>query len=263
MVWIEADVYDLEARHIQPGMQAKISLPKEDEQFAAWVSDIPPRFDANTRTLKIRLEMDNPGNVFRPDMFVNVDFLIPLPESLSVPSDAVIDSGKRKTVYVVMAEGVFEPRAVVTGWRSNDRVEIAEGLQPGEKIVVSGNFLIDSESRMKLAAARLVGDSAIAETTLNDRMPLATKAPEPQTGLSALIKKLTGNTVKDQVCGMTIDQEQAEAVGLIVKAKGKSYYFCSAACKAQFEQALQQHLAEKTGNQARPDAPGHGEHRHD
>jgi Cu(I)/Ag(I) efflux system membrane fusion protein len=262
-VWIEADVYDLEARYIQPGMEAKISLPKENKQFTARVSDTPPRFDAGTRTLKVRLEMDNPENVFRPDMFVNVDFLIPLPESLSVPSDAVIDSGKRKTVYVVIAEGVFEPRAVVTGWWSSDRVEIAEGLKPGEKIVVSGNFLIDSESRMKLAAARLMEDGAIAETPPNDQMPLATKAPEPPTVFSAIIKKVTGSTDKDQICGMTVDREQAKKADLIVEARGKTYYFCSEACKVKFEQGLQRYLAEKANNQARPDAPGHGEHRHD
>ena len=159
-VWVEADIYDSEANYIQPGMQARVSLPKQSEHFTATVSEVLPRFDAVSRSLKVRLEMDNPEYLFRPDMFVDVEFLIPLPESITVPSGAVIDSGKRKTVYVVMGEGVFEPRAVVTGWQTSDRVEIVEGLQPGEKIVVSGNFLIDSESRMKLAAARLMEDKA-------------------------------------------------------------------------------------------------------
>ena len=75
---------------------------------------------------------------------------------LQFRQSAIIDSGKRQTVYVVVGEGIFEPREVMTGWRFNDRVEIVKGLQAGEKIVVSGNFLIDSESRMKLAAVRLM-----------------------------------------------------------------------------------------------------------
>ena len=92
-----------------------------------------------------------------------------------MPSGAVIDSGKSKTVYVVIEEGVFEPREVVTGWRYNDRVEIVEGLKPGEKIVVSGNFLIDSESRMKLAAARLMEDTA--EMSPGEQAPDGAAAP--------------------------------------------------------------------------------------
>ncbi len=159
-VWVEADLYDSEAKYIQPGMSARISMPNQKEHFSARVSEVLPRFDTATRTLKVRLEMDNPGNVFRPDMFVDVEFLVALPETTTVPSGAVIDSGKSKTVYVVVEEGVFEPREVVTGWRYNDRVEIVEGLKPGEKIVVSGNFLIDSESRMKLAAAGLMENKA-------------------------------------------------------------------------------------------------------
>ena len=155
-VWVEADIYDLEAQYIQPGMQALVSMPKLDKQYPATVSEVLPRFEAAGRTLKVRLEMDNPEILFRPDMFVDVEFLLNLPQAITVPSAAIIDSGKRQTVYVVVGEGVFEPREVMTGWRFNDRVEIVKGLQPGEKIVVSGNFLIDSESRMKLAAVRLM-----------------------------------------------------------------------------------------------------------
>jgi Cu(I)/Ag(I) efflux system membrane fusion protein len=82
-------------------------------------------------------------------MYVDLDFALRTPPGIVVPRDAVIDSGLKKTVFVTRGSGYFEPRSVRTGWRMGDRVEIVEGLEAGERIVVSGNFLIDSESRMQ------------------------------------------------------------------------------------------------------------------
>jgi len=87
-------------------------------------------------------------------MFVDVEFQVGLPAAIAVPVDAVIDSGLRKTVYVETPEGSFVPRLVETGWRLGDNVEIVSGLVAGERIVAAGNFLLDSESRMKLARPR-------------------------------------------------------------------------------------------------------------
>ena len=84
-------------------------------------------------------------------MIVDVEFLTTLSPAMTVPASAVLDSGRRQTVFAALENGFFEPRTVTTGWRFGDRVEIVEGLIPGEQIVISGNFLIDSESRMKLA----------------------------------------------------------------------------------------------------------------
>ena len=108
-----------------------------------------PQLDSESRTLKTRFELDNPGYIFRPNMFVDVEVQVKMPAAVVVPADAVIDSGRGKTVFVERSSGVFEPVLVETGWRLGDRVEITKGLDPGERIVVSGNFLIDSESRMK------------------------------------------------------------------------------------------------------------------
>jgi hypothetical protein len=178
-VWVDADLYDIEAEFIRPGVPARVSMPNRKERFAARVSEVLPRFDAAARILKVRLEMDNPGNVFRPDMFVDVEFLVDLPESITVPSGAVIDSGERKVVYAVVEEGVFEPREVVTGRRFNDRVEISEGLKPGERFVVSGNFLIDSESRMKMAATRLMEDTTEDSGAGRAPLPSGPQMPAP------------------------------------------------------------------------------------
>ena len=264
-VWVEANMYGNEAKLIQPGMQAKVSLPGQMKHFAATVSEVPPRFDAGSRSLKVRLEMENPDNFFKPDMFVDVELLVSLPESITVPSSAVIDSGKRQTVYVAVGEGVFEPRAVVTGWRTSDRVEIAEGLQPGEKIVVAGNFLIDSESRMKLAATRLMADKA--------EQPVQPQAPEPQAPAAtpappaampvADTHKSTAEKVKDPVCGMTVDPDQAMADGLTAEAEGKTYFFCSEDCREQFKQEPLRFLHGKAETPAPTGASGHGGHHHD
>ncbi len=260
-VWVETDIYDTEAKYFLPGMQARISLPKQNKHFAAVVSSIPPRFDAVTRTLKVRLEMDNPGNLFRPDMFVDVEFLVPLPESVTVPSGAVIDSGNRKTVYVVKGEGIFEPRTVMTGWRSSDRIEIVEGVQPGEKIVISGNFLIDSESRMKLAAARLMEEKA--EQPLQQQMPAAAQTSAPQAVPPAIKKEARAQKTKDPVCGMSVNPDQATAAGFTAEVDGKRYFFCSADCKEQFTQEPQRYLGEQAEKPKQTDASAHNGHQHD
>jgi multidrug efflux pump subunit AcrA (membrane-fusion protein) len=154
-VWVIADVFNAEAKYIRPGLPARISLPGQSRHYEARVSDVLPVFDAASRSLKVRLEMDNPKNSLLPDMFVDVEIRIPLPATVTVPASAILDSGRIKTVFAALGDGFFEPRPVVTGWRFGDRVEILEGLMTGDRIVTSGTFLIDSESRMRLAAAGL------------------------------------------------------------------------------------------------------------
>jgi membrane fusion protein, copper/silver efflux system len=201
-VWILADVFQREARYIRPGATARVSLPDQGKVFEATVKEVPPAFDATTRTLKVRLEADNPEWELRPDMFVDVEFLLTLAPAVTVPAEAVVDSGLRKTVFVSLGEGLFEPRTVTTGWRFGERVEILDGLKPGEEIVVSGTFLIDSESRMKLAAA----------------------------GLS-------GPTEKDPMSGMEVYPGRARKAGLMTEFEGKRYYFSSEESLMEFEKA--------------------------
>src|SRR6476661_7698355 len=110
---------------------------------------IPPQFDASSQSARVRLEADNPGAALRPDMFVDVHLQIALPPAIAVPVDAVLNAGLNKRVFVERADGAFEPRDVETGWRFGDRVEITKGLAAGEHVVISGSFLLDSESRMR------------------------------------------------------------------------------------------------------------------
>jgi Cu(I)/Ag(I) efflux system membrane fusion protein len=199
-VWIVADIFENESQYLQRGKNVKVSLSHQGKTFQAKISDVLPQFDPATRTLKVRLEADNPGYVLKPDMFVDVELPINLPPVITVPADAVLDSGLKRTVFIDRRNGFFEPREVETGRRMGNRVEITRGLAPGEKIVLSGNFLIDSESRLELAAAGMVG-------TLS----------------------------KDPVCGENVSVNKAEKEGRKSSYKGTSYYFSSDRCKEQFD----------------------------
>lgn len=150
-VWIVAEVFGRDAQAFRPGTQARVTMPDTGESFRATVSNVLPEVDPATRTMRIRLEADNPGFKLRPNMFVSVDLPISLPSGLSVPADAVLDSGLSKRVFVQASEGRFESRPVETGWQLGDRVQIVKGLQAGDMVVSEGTFLVDSESRLQLA----------------------------------------------------------------------------------------------------------------
>jgi membrane fusion protein, copper/silver efflux system len=148
-VWVIADVPPNDAERVKPGTIAELSMGGRALPMRARVSgDVLPQFDPATQSSKIRLVVDNPGFTLRPDMFVDVHLLVPYGSAVTVPRDAVVASGLDSTVFVERTAGVFEPRLVRTGRRYADRVEILDGLTAGERIVVSGTFLLDSESRM-------------------------------------------------------------------------------------------------------------------
>jgi membrane fusion protein, copper/silver efflux system len=198
-VWILVDTYGAEVDFLKPGMRMKASLPSRNRTFIARVANIPPQFDPTSRTLKVRLEADNPDYLLRPDMFVDVELPMQLPAMLSVPAEAMLDSGLKKTVFVEKCAGIFEPREVETGRSFGNRVEVVSGLKEGERIAISGTFLLDSESRMTTAAA------GISST--------------PQ---------------QDPVCGMYVDEGKARAAGRTAESDGITRYFCSVDCKQKF-----------------------------
>jgi Cu(I)/Ag(I) efflux system membrane fusion protein len=152
-VWVMADIFETDAPQIRIGQSARIGIPGGGGTQFARVTYIQPQIDPATRTLKVRLELANPQMRFKPDMFVDVDMALGGARRLSVPSEAVLDAGTSKTVFLDKGDGFFEPRMVETGVRfrdqSGDRVEILKGLTAGERIVTSGSFLLNSESQMK------------------------------------------------------------------------------------------------------------------
>ncbi len=157
-VWILVDLYEKDIGRIRPGGTARVMLRQQQKVYQAKVSEVLPQFDAASRTLKLRLEADNPGYCLRPDMFVDVEFSLLLPKMVNIPAEAVLHAGLRKTVFVDRGNGLFEPREVETGRQFGSRVEIMKGLREGERIVSSGNFLIDAESKTDLAGSQSRAD---------------------------------------------------------------------------------------------------------
>ncbi len=185
-VWIMADVFEYEASMVRMGAPARISLSYQPgKTFAARVNYVQPQVDPVTRTLKVRLETENPGLALKPDMYVDVEFRLAMPQQILVPADAVLDSGLRQTVFVDRGNGFLEPRQVEIGERFGDRVEIRKGLQPGERIVTSGNFLIDSESQLKSAAGGMAGMEHGGPTGGQQKAPAA-PAPGGMKGMPGM-----------------------------------------------------------------------------
>ena len=153
-VWVVADVFEYEAASVRLNQPATLTLSyAPGRTFRGRVGYILPQVDPVTRTLKVRLQFDNPGFALKPDMYGEVQFQTGGARRLVVPQSAVLNSGDRQMVFLDRGNGNFEPRAVKIGVQSGDRIEILSGLSAGERIVTSGNFLIDSESQLKSAAA--------------------------------------------------------------------------------------------------------------
>lgn len=149
-VWIIADVYEYEVPLVKIGQQVRVTQPySSGEVLHATVSFINPVLDPMTRTVKVRIAVRNPGLVLKPDMFVNVEIMSSSLARLVIPRSAVLDSGTRQIVYVEKEPGVFELRNVTLGVRGENEVEVLQGIKKGERVVTSGNFLIDSESQLQ------------------------------------------------------------------------------------------------------------------
>lgn len=149
-VWVEVEVYENEFPNIKVGQTVNIvSQSYPGKAFKGRVSFVYPFLDPKTRTVKVRVELPNPGLKLKPDMFVSATVKAPLGSSIVVPGAAVIDTGKRQVVWVEVKPGAFEPRDVQVGTRDGDQVQILSGLKAGEKVAATGGYLIDSESQLK------------------------------------------------------------------------------------------------------------------
>ena len=153
-VWVNAEIYEYEVPSVKVGQNAIMRLSYfPGKVHSGKVVYINPTVDPMTRTVKIRVEFPNPDFQLKPDMFAEVELKISYGTQIIVPQEAVLDSGSEQIVFIAHDDGYFEPRKVQIGARLDDRVIVSSGLKEGEKIVTSGNFLIDSESRLKSAMA--------------------------------------------------------------------------------------------------------------
>jgi membrane fusion protein, copper/silver efflux system len=157
-VWVNVDVYESDIPFVKVGQQADISLSySPGESLNGRVSYIYPYLDEKTRTVKVRLEHSNPGYKLKPEMYVNAEIKIPGATQLSVPEEAVLDSGTRKIVFIDKGEGHFEAKEVKLGSKMEGFYQVTSGLKEGEKIAASSAFLLDSESRLSEAMGAMAG----------------------------------------------------------------------------------------------------------
>jgi Cu(I)/Ag(I) efflux system membrane fusion protein len=159
-VWVLADVYEADLSSIQLGMTATIETAAAPGRAVKGpVTFISPTVEPATRTTKVRVEVANPGGLFKPDMFADVSLNVALGSALLVPEGAIIDAGARKLAFVDLGEGRYEPREVTLGPKSETGFVVLSGLGEGEKVVVAANFLIDSESSLRAALQSMTAPS--------------------------------------------------------------------------------------------------------
>ena len=145
-----ADIFESDLQFIKVGQKAVVDVLAYDKKYAGAVNSIDTMIDETSRTIRVRIWIEQRNQRrLKDNMFVNVELPVMHGEGIVVPRDAVMDTGIRKIVFVQKNEGNFEPREIQTGWETDDGYEVKSGLKEGERIVVSGNFLLDSESRVQ------------------------------------------------------------------------------------------------------------------
>jgi RND family efflux transporter MFP subunit len=167
-IWLEANVYENQVPWLRVGSRARIELPYEPgTTYAGRVRYLYPFMDNKTRTMKVSIELPNPGGQLRADMYANVTFDVPSAKNvIAVPEEAVIHSGTRNVIVIDLGGGRFVAREVTLGVNGSGLWEVKQGVDDGDRVVVSAQFLIDSESTLKEAIRKLVardGETSLPE----------------------------------------------------------------------------------------------------
>lgn len=185
IVWVYAQVYEQDLPFVQLGQEATMTLSYlPDRRFRGRVTYVYPNVDEKTRTAKVRMEFHNPGYFLKPGMFATVELTADIAASaLLVPDSAVLRSGEQNTVFVALPGGKFEPRVVALGLMAeDDRDQVLSGLNEGERVVTSGQFMLDSESQLREAIAKMTepGRGPAAAATAPTNLLSSATAPESQ-----------------------------------------------------------------------------------
>jgi RND family efflux transporter MFP subunit len=171
-IWVYADIFEYELPWIAQGMAAEVEIPQLGKTLPGKVDLIYPYADGMTRTVKARIELSNSDRQLRPDMFVTVRLQgRTVADALLVPSEAVLDSGQQQRVFVALGEGKFDPRPVHVGLRGSNGLVEVHGLHEGEQVVVSAQFMFDSESRLREAIEKMraiTGKDVSVDDLFND-----------------------------------------------------------------------------------------------
>jgi len=171
VMWLDAQVYEQQISLVKMGQPVEVTLDSvPGKTFRGKVSFIYPHLDHMTRTLTVRATFDNPDFELKPGMYADANLVSePVEDALQVPQEAVIDTGTRQIVFVAQGDGHFSPRTVRAGIRGDDdKIQILDGISEGEKVVTSGQFLMDVESGTQEAVAKLRGSSEMAVQPLSE-----------------------------------------------------------------------------------------------
>jgi multidrug efflux pump subunit AcrA (membrane-fusion protein) len=180
IVWVQSQIYEQDLGLLKLGQEAEVSLSYlPDRKFRGRITYIYPTLDEKTRTARVRMEFHNPGLFLKPGMFATVEIHAELePDALLVPDSAILRSGDKNTVFVALKGGKFEPRNVTIGARGeNDQVQVLSGLKEGERVVTSGQFMLDSESQLREAIQKMLSPGAAASPTPAEHAQQAAMAP--------------------------------------------------------------------------------------
>ncbi len=162
-LWVLADVYESDLPAIRLGMAAEVTVPYlPDKTWRGPVTYIAPTVEEKTRTVKVRIEVDNQADSLKPDMFADVFLRVDLGMGLIVPDSAVINAGDRVLVFLDHPDGRLEPRQVQLGAKLPSGFQVLRGLAAGDRIVTAANFLLDSESSLKAALSSMATPSPSA-----------------------------------------------------------------------------------------------------
>ncbi|MBN2561833.1 MAG: efflux RND transporter periplasmic adaptor subunit [Phycisphaerae bacterium] len=158
-VWVYVDIYEYQLPWVRVGQEARMTLPYvPDREFVGHVVYVYPYLEKQTRVVKVRLEFENPTLELKPEMYANVMLYADLDRNaLLIPREAYIDSGTRKVAFVTRGDGKYQPRDIEVGVEAEDgMVEVRYGLDEGDQVVTSGQFMLDAESKLKEAIAKML-----------------------------------------------------------------------------------------------------------
>ena len=224
-VWVMVSLYEHQLPLVQQGQAAVMSLPYiPGQRFEGKIIYVYPYLDSQTRQVNVRLEFDNPHRLLKPGMFANVELRSVLArERTLVPRAAVIDTGQRQVAFVSLGEGKFEPRELQVGVETTaGEVEVLDGLRPGEMVVTSGQFLLDSEAKIREGLAKMIrGTMAVdqeAEVALAGRSALSTLPADVEVALTGVLASYFA--IADTLASDSVDGV-GDAAGVLAAGVGR------------------------------------------
>lgn len=239
LVWVYAEVYEQDLPFIQLGQEALVTLSYlSDRQFRGRVTYIYPTVDEKTRTARVRMEFHNPGYLLKPGMFASVQLRAELePSALLVPDMAILRSGERNTVFVALADGKFDPRTVTLGPRAEDDMyQVLSGLNEGERVVTSGQFMLDSESQLREAIQKMLhpkkpgaAQQVVAEGSASVQEADSPSAAEPHTYVCPMPEHVSieyQHPGKCPLCAMTLVPVSAATLAKMQPGGKVEHYTC-------------------------------------